>query len=116
MTLRYRLRIFGSLPGATLEALRNRFRIDGVSVEPISTVLSGQLFDQPALRSLLILIWDSGAGVKSLEIEDVSPARGQISPDTGERQRERPSTHPEAVPFVTEPDSPGQQTPNEKQL
>ena len=105
VTLRYRLTIFGSLPRATSEVLRDRFRVGGVSIEPTSTVLTGRLVDQPALRTLLILIWDVGGSVKSLEIQVESPATDGISPDAAEPRNEGPSTHPAAVRCVTEPRS-----------
>ena len=117
MTLRYRLTIFGSLPRAALEALQNQFRIGGVSVERTFTVLSGQLSDQPALRSLLILIWDTGAGVKSLEIEDTSRARlvrSRPMPVTV-RADVRPSSVKQCPPS-TESGASSQDAPDDVQL
>lgn len=69
MTLRFRLVISGPLPGTTLELLQSRFHTDDVTKESTSTELTGTVSDQPALRALLGLIWDTGGQVLSLETE-----------------------------------------------
>ena len=69
MSLYYRLVISGSVPQAATELVRSRFDVTECTVAPASTVLTGRLADQPALRALLTLISDTGGRVVSLDTE-----------------------------------------------
>ena len=80
VTIRYRLVISGSLPRTTRDLLDSRFRPDQVETVPASTAVTVTVVDQPALRALLGLIWDTGRQVVSVRTEPLPPAL----PDEGE--------------------------------
>lgn len=69
MTTRYRLRLSGPLPQTTAELLRSRFHVAELVTGRASTTVTGTVVDQPALRALLGLVWDTGSTVVSLHTE-----------------------------------------------
>jgi len=69
VTLHYRLMISGSLPQISVELLRSRFEPDNITVGPACTAVTGTVLDQPELRALLALLWDTGGRLLSLNTE-----------------------------------------------
>jgi hypothetical protein len=68
MTSRFRVHVTGRLPQALTEEIGIRFGEVAMREQPDSTVLSGRVADQAALRSLLTLIWDTGCAVLSVTL------------------------------------------------
>jgi hypothetical protein len=75
VTLRYELILAGALPRPVAEVIRSRFGEVVLRSERDATVMTGDIVDQPALRALLSLVWDTGGHVMSLEITPVHPSR-----------------------------------------
>ena len=73
MTLRYRMVVSGPLPHTTVATIRARFRPDQIVAGPDSTVVTGTAIDQPALRALAGLVWDTGGQILSLDTEPETP-------------------------------------------
>jgi hypothetical protein len=69
MTSRFEARVTGRLPQALTATIAGRFGPVALRHQLDSTVLSGSLADQAALRSLLELIWDTGSGVLSFTFD-----------------------------------------------
>jgi hypothetical protein len=67
VTLHYRLVLSGLLPQTTVKLLHARFGIVDLVAGRASTTVIGIVDDQPALRALLSLIWDTGGTVLSLD-------------------------------------------------
>lgn len=67
MTDQYQLTVAGRLPDAVTETIVARFG-DGIRIRSTSgrTMLNLQDLDQPALRAMLVLLWDFGHEVLSL--------------------------------------------------
>jgi hypothetical protein len=67
MTGCYQLTVAGRLPNSVLTTIVARFG-DDVRIRPVDgcTTLTIGAMDQPALRALLILLWDFGHEVRSL--------------------------------------------------
>jgi cytochrome c-type biogenesis protein CcmH/NrfF len=67
MTGCYQLTVAGRLPSSVTTTIVARFG-DGVRIRPIDgrTTLTLGAIDQPALRALLILLWDFGHVVLSV--------------------------------------------------
>jgi len=63
MTSRFEVHVAGRLPQTLSEAISTRFADAAVDKQPNSTVLTGSLAEQAALRALLALIWDTGGTV-----------------------------------------------------
>ena len=76
MTSRFEVRVTGRLPHAVSEAIVTRFGGVAMRQRPTSTVLTGSVADQAALRSLLGLIWDTGGSVLSVTLY---PATGSTA-------------------------------------
>ena len=64
MTLHYRLALSGPLPQAIAKPFHTRFGIVDLVADRASTILTGIVNDQPALRALLGRIWDTGGTVR----------------------------------------------------
>ena len=69
MTLRFHVHVAGRLPLALTEAVGARFEEIALRKQPTCTVLDGCIADQAAVRSLLNLIWDTGASVLSVNLD-----------------------------------------------
>lgn len=69
MTLLYRMVVSGPLPNTTVATIHARFRPDQIVAGPESTVATGTAIDQPALRALVGLVWDTGGQILSLDTE-----------------------------------------------
>lgn len=69
VTLRYRMVVFGPLLQTTVATIHARFRPDQFARGRNSTVATGTAIDQPALRALAGLVWDTGAQILSLDTE-----------------------------------------------
>jgi len=69
MTSRFEVHTTGRLPKTVGEAISTRFGAVAVTTRPNSTVLTGSLADQAALRALLALIWDTGGTVLSVTLD-----------------------------------------------
>ena len=69
VTFRYRMVVSGPLPQTTVATIHARFRPDQIAPERDSTVVTGTAIDQPALRALAGLIWDTGGQILSLDTE-----------------------------------------------
>ena len=69
VTLRYRMVVSGPLPHTTAATIQARFRPDQIAAGRDSTVVSGTAIDQPALRALAGLVWDTGGQILSLDTE-----------------------------------------------
>ena len=67
MTGCYQLTVVGRLPSSVTTTIVARFG-DGVRIRPIDgrTTLTLGAIDQPALRALLILLWDFGHDVLAM--------------------------------------------------
>ncbi len=76
MALHFRLRISGPLPQTAVTLLHDRFHVDVIRVLPLATCVIGTVVDQPELRALLNLIWDTGGRLTYLDTETTvrSPA------------------------------------------
>jgi hypothetical protein len=75
MTSRFEVHMTGRLPQALTEVIGTRFGRVAMREQPKSTVLSGNVADQAALRSLLGLIWDTGGSILSVTLDpDTGPA------------------------------------------
>jgi hypothetical protein len=72
VTIRYLVRVAGSLSHVVTEAVRDRFGPVDVRRYPTSTVLAVGVPDQPGLRSLLVTLFDVGHEVLSITREDPS--------------------------------------------
>jgi hypothetical protein len=70
VTIRYLVRVAGSLSNVVTEAVRDRFGSVDVRRYPTSTVLAVGVPDQPGLRSLLVTLFDVGHEVLSITQED----------------------------------------------
>jgi hypothetical protein len=70
MTSPLEVRVTGCLSRALAEEIGERFEEVAVRPEGESSVLSGTIADQAALRSLLSLIWDTGGAVQSVTLGD----------------------------------------------
>lgn len=68
MATRYEVRLCGRLPQSAVGSIRSRCGDLVVRAERRNTVLTGTVADQAALRALLELIWDTGAGLLSLSV------------------------------------------------
>jgi hypothetical protein len=69
VTLHYRMVVSGPLPHTTVATIHARFRPDQIVAGPESTVVTGTAIDQPALRALVGLVWDTGGQILSLDTE-----------------------------------------------
>jgi hypothetical protein len=69
VTFRYQMVVSGPLPHTTVATIRDRFRPDRIVAGPDSTVVTGTAIDQPALRALAGLVWDTGGQILSLDTE-----------------------------------------------
>jgi hypothetical protein len=69
MTSPLEVRVTGCLSRALAEEIGERFEEVAVRPEGESSVLSGTIADQAALRSLLSLIWDTGGAVLSVTLD-----------------------------------------------
>jgi hypothetical protein len=69
MTSRFEVQVSGRLPRVVTEAIDARFGEMALRRQLDSTVLTGNVADQAALRSLLTLIWDTGGAVLSMTID-----------------------------------------------
>ena len=67
--LLFRLRISGPLPRTAVALLAERFQIDEIRVLPVATCITGLVVDQPELRALLSLVWDTGGQLTYLDLE-----------------------------------------------
>ncbi len=67
--LRFRLRISGPLPRTAVALLSDRFQIDEIRVLPVATHITGAVVDQPELRALLSLLWDTGGQLTYLDLD-----------------------------------------------
>ena len=67
MTDQYQLTVAGRLPDAVTETIVARFG-DGIRIGSVGgrTMLNAQDLDQPALRAMLVLLWDFGHEVLSV--------------------------------------------------
>jgi hypothetical protein len=70
MSSHLQVTVAGRLPVSTAGSIRSRF--GAVDVHPVvgTTAVSVTVSDQSALRALLELIWDSGAAVVALSVDD----------------------------------------------
>lgn len=66
--LPFRLRISGSLPRTAAVLLSDRFQIDEIRILPFATSITGAVVDQPELRALLGLLWDTGGHLTYLDL------------------------------------------------
>ena len=66
-TTTVRLVLSGLLPLTTVKLLHTRFGVVDLIGGGASTTVTGIVDDQPALRALLSLIWDTGGSVISLD-------------------------------------------------
>jgi hypothetical protein len=73
VTIRYLVRVAGSLSNVVTEAVRDRFGSVDVRRYPTSTVLAVGVRDQPGLRSLLVTLFDVGHEVLSITQEEDPP-------------------------------------------
>jgi hypothetical protein len=69
MTSRFEAHVAGRLPNTVAAMIAARFGEITTRDHRHSTVLSGHVTDQAALRSLLALIWDNGSSVRSFTLE-----------------------------------------------
>jgi len=69
MTSHFEARVAGRLPHAFTEVVGSRFGQVDLCERLDSTLLSGTLPDQAALRSLLTLIWDTGSSILSVTLD-----------------------------------------------
>ena len=69
MTSRFEVHTTGRLAQTVSEAINTRFGAVAVTTQLNSTVLTGSLADQAALRALLALIWDTGGTVLSVTLD-----------------------------------------------
>jgi hypothetical protein len=69
MTSRFEVQVSGRLPQTLAESMSTRFGPVTIRMEPTSTVLTGRVCDQAALRALLDLIWDTGGSLLSVILE-----------------------------------------------
>ena len=67
--LHFRLRISGPLPRTAAALLSDRFQIDDIRILPVATHITGTVVDQPELRALLSLVWDTGGRLTYLDLE-----------------------------------------------
>ena len=67
--LHFRLRISGPLPRMAADLLCDRFQIDEIRILPVATFITGTVVDQPQLRALLNLVWDTGGQLTYLDLE-----------------------------------------------
>ena len=76
MTFKFRLVVSGRLPQTTVKLLQTRFGVVDLVAGRDSTTVIGIVDDQPALRALLSLIWDTGGSVLSLDagVGDSAPS------------------------------------------
>jgi hypothetical protein len=82
MTSRFEVRVAGRLPHASTEVIGSRFGQVDLCERLDSTVLSGTLPDQAALRSLLTLIWDTGSSILSVTLGTVTDDADTVTPAT----------------------------------
>jgi hypothetical protein len=69
MTSRFEVHVSGRLPQTLAETIGTRFGPVTIRRQPTSTVLTGHVCDQAALRALLGLIWDTGGSLLSVNLE-----------------------------------------------
>ncbi len=69
VTVRYRMVVSGPLPHTTVATIHARFRPDHIVAGLDSTEVTGMAIDQPALRALVGLVWDTGGQILSLDTE-----------------------------------------------
>jgi hypothetical protein len=74
VALRFEVWVSDPLPLAVLETIQLRFGDFTVRAQSHTTVVTGQLLDQPALRGLLTLIWDSGGSIQLVTVNIASPS------------------------------------------
>jgi hypothetical protein len=67
--LHFRMRISGALPRTALDLLSDRFQIDEIRVLPVATSITGAVIDQPELRALLNLVWDTGGQLTYVDLD-----------------------------------------------
>jgi hypothetical protein len=65
----YELHIANRPPRLVLDQIRSRFGEVAVRRDADRTVLTGTVIDQPALRALLTLVWDSGGDVLAVLVD-----------------------------------------------
>ena len=68
MTSGFEVRVSGRLPRTVSEAVSARWGELSTRNRSHSTVLTGTVVDQAALRALLDLIWDTGGSVLSVTL------------------------------------------------
>jgi len=68
MTSRFEVHVTGRLPQTLTQAISARFGEIAMCKQPNTTVLSGNVADQAALRALLGLIWDTGGSVLTVTV------------------------------------------------
>jgi hypothetical protein len=75
MTSRFEVQVSGRVPQGLTGAIGARFGAINVRERPASTVLSGSVADQAAVRALLTLIWDTGGTVLSVTVDPDAASR-----------------------------------------
>jgi hypothetical protein len=78
VTLRYRLVVSGPLPHTTVATIHARFKPDHIVAGLNSTEVTGMAIDQPALRALAGLVWDTGGQILSFDTEpETTPSNSE---------------------------------------
>jgi hypothetical protein len=66
MRSRFELHVLGRLPQGLIDAIGTRFGDVAMHPQSSSTVLTGSVPDQAALRALVELVWGAGGSIASL--------------------------------------------------
>jgi hypothetical protein len=77
MTPPFELHVAGPLPQGVVDGVGSRFGDVAMHPQSGSTVLTGTIPDQAALRALMHLVWDSGGSILSLTWTVTCDAPGQ---------------------------------------
>ena len=79
----YRIDLSAPLPAGLVDQIKDRFALTDVRLRHDEFVIRTGVFDQPALRALLDLIWDVGAELRSITEDTTS---GPSAPDDARRE------------------------------